>query len=94
MVAAFMGIELIRAQMIAANDTVGGDVTADDVVGMYLTMLDCNLDRIHSAAVCPDTGEPLLKPDEHEIAAGLSSLILDAVKMSVALGLKLDNPLI
>lgn len=85
-------LDSIRSEMISQNEAVGVDVTDGAVVEQYLDALSFNLDRFHGAVFEPDTLETLLEPDEAEMQQALLAIAIDAIRATIALGLRLDSP--
>lgn len=85
-----MSLNAIRTEMIARQEVVGGDVTDSATVEQHLAALEFDLDRFHAASIDQNTGETLCDPDEAEMSHALSALIKDALRATIALGLRLD----
>lgn len=98
MVAARVGASLmvcldrIRSEMVARKEAVGADVTDGELIEQHFDALSFDLDRLFQAAFDENTGATLCDPDEAEMTQALSALVVDALRATIALGLRLDLP--
>ena len=87
-----VSLDLIRNEMVAQAETVGADVTDHALIEQHFDALSFDLDRLFQAAFDENTGETLSDPDEAEMTQALSALVVDALRATIALGLRLDLP--
>lgn len=87
-----VSLDSIRNEMVAKAETVGADVTDGALIEQHFDALSFDLDRLFRAAFDENSGETLCNPDEAEMTQALSSLVVDALRATLALGLQLDLP--
>lgn len=87
-----VSLDRIRNEMVAKSETVGADVTDGALIEQHFDALSFDLDRLFQAAFDENTGETLSDPDEAEMTQALSALVVDALRATLALGLRLDLP--
>lgn len=87
-----VSLDHIRSEMIAKSETVGADVTDHALIEQHFDALSFDLDRLFQAAFDENSGETLSDPDEAEMTQALSALVVDALRATLALGLRLDLP--
>jgi hypothetical protein len=87
-----VSLNAIRSGMVAAKEAVGADVTDGALVEEHFEALSFSMDRLYNAAFDGDSGETLSDPDDAEMQQALSAIVLDALRATIALGLRLDLP--
>ena len=87
-----VSLDSIRNEMVAKSETVGADVTDGALIEQHYDALSFDLDRLFQAAFDENTSETLSDPDEAEMTQALSALVVDALRATLALGLRLDLP--